>query len=368
MSETYGNTGNQRPTGAYQNRYDERTQKLLEELLNRGQFSYDAANDPLMSQYKKTYNREGQRATQDALGAASAATGGIPSSYAVTAAAQAGNYYASQLADKLPELEQYAYQKYLDDYDMKRSDLSMLTGLEDAEFQRYTTDRSRLLEEALTGAQYGDYTGLRNFGYDTSAYENEQQNIKRWDEALRRAEFGDYSGLVALGVDMGNNPAEWEKKFELAQLAAQYGDYSKLRELGINVNLYSGGGYSGSGGSQSGTTGEKTDPVQELIDKYNEQAKGKSPVKLTEEAADWLKNRADDALSSGNGLASEQEQYMRYMQELAASGATEDELAAARKKAKEAGIIGASDFYPTLFGSWGNTLPVQPKTRKAALK
>ena len=88
----------------YNNRYDATIQSLIGDILNREDFSYNPETDPLYSQYRKQYTREGQRATQDALGAAAAASEGIPSSYATTAAAQAGNYYASQLTDKIPEL------------------------------------------------------------------------------------------------------------------------------------------------------------------------------------------------------------------------------------------------------------------------
>ncbi len=79
-------------------------------------FSYDPESDPVYRSFRKQYIREGRRSAEDTLGIASAASGGIPSSYAVSAASQAGNYYASQLADRVPELERQAYDRYLDDY------------------------------------------------------------------------------------------------------------------------------------------------------------------------------------------------------------------------------------------------------------
>ena len=60
----------------YTNRYDDTIQDLISQMLNREDFSYDYSTDPLYSQYKKAYTREGKRATEDALGAAAAATGG----------------------------------------------------------------------------------------------------------------------------------------------------------------------------------------------------------------------------------------------------------------------------------------------------
>ena len=85
----YGNYSYDVAQPEYTNRYDETIQDLLKQILNREAFSYDPERDQLYSQYRKQYTREGDRAQQNAIGAAAAASGGIPSSYAATAAAQA---------------------------------------------------------------------------------------------------------------------------------------------------------------------------------------------------------------------------------------------------------------------------------------
>ena len=94
-----------------------------------GSFTYDPTKDPSWSSYRKTYLREGDRATRDTLAKASVATGGVPSSYAITAAQQAQNYYNSQMADALPSLRQNAYQEHLDNYERKQSEYSKLLNL-----------------------------------------------------------------------------------------------------------------------------------------------------------------------------------------------------------------------------------------------
>lgn len=131
---TYG------PAPEYTNRWDDTILGLIDEILGREDFSYDPNTDPLYSQYRKAYIREGDRAAEDALGAAAAASGGLPSSYAQTAASQAGNYYAAQLTDKIPELQQLAYQKYLNDYNMLLSDLGVVQGQEASDYNKYLTD------------------------------------------------------------------------------------------------------------------------------------------------------------------------------------------------------------------------------------
>ena len=48
---------------------------LLDKIVNREGFSYDHEKDPVWSAYAKAYRREGDRAVEDTLAAASAALG-----------------------------------------------------------------------------------------------------------------------------------------------------------------------------------------------------------------------------------------------------------------------------------------------------
>ena len=73
----------------------------------------------------------------DTLGQVAARTGGMASSYAVSAAQQQNNYYMQQLSDKIPELYQLAYQMYLDDIDLQVQDLGLLQGASDTAYNRY---------------------------------------------------------------------------------------------------------------------------------------------------------------------------------------------------------------------------------------
>lgn len=211
---------------SFQSRHDGQIQELLQGLVNRPDFSYDVEKDPLYTQYRKQYVREGQRASQDAMGQAAAMSGGLPSSYAGTAAGQAANYYNAQLTDKIPELEELAFQKYMNDFDMDRVKLQSVQDADNADYQRYlgqldqyNADRSfaygqhmdevasqrqnqeDLWDRAQTAAQYGDYKGLNELGVDTSGFQSQQERERAVDDALLRAQYGDYSGLQALGVD-----------------------------------------------------------------------------------------------------------------------------------------------------------------------
>lgn len=313
QQKNYGSYDYGEAAPVYNNRYDDTIQDLIQGILNREDFSYDPATDPLYQNYRKQYTREGQRATADTLGQAAAASGGIPSSYATTAAAQAGNYYAAQMTDKIPELYQLAYNQYLNDYNMQLSDLGVVQGAEQSDYDKYlnelnqyNTDRAfdynawldeyNMTKDQLQTAQgleQLDYTKYlnelqqfntdREFNYGQLLDEIDSQTMERQeavDNALRAAEFGDYSFLQDMGIDTSNNPADFERQYTLALLAAEYGDFSGLEALGITPSAQnlanfsrtasgstsrssgggssggsSGGGSSSTGGSTGGSTG-----------------------------------------------------------------------------------------------------------------
>ena len=132
-SFTYPTMSNQ-----YQDIYDQK----LQAVYDRKPFEYDPSTDPLYGYYKDAYNREGQRAMQQTLAEVSARTGGLASSYATTAAAQQQNYYAQQLADKIPDLYQMAYQQYADKFNRSLQDASLAGDRYNMELGRYNTDRN----------------------------------------------------------------------------------------------------------------------------------------------------------------------------------------------------------------------------------
>lgn len=127
-------------TPEYTSKYKDQISGLTSGL--NSEFSYDPNTDENVAAYKKAYTREGQRATENALGEAASATGGIPSTFATTAAAQAGQYYASQMADKLPELREQAYNEFLQKRTLDMQILDALEQLDQTDRSNYEADRS----------------------------------------------------------------------------------------------------------------------------------------------------------------------------------------------------------------------------------
>lgn len=132
---------------------------MREQIMSRQPFSYDYQKDPLWSQYKKQYTREADRSAADALGKAAVMTGGMPSTAAIAASQQAGDYQMSKMTDKIPELRQLAYSMYMDDVAADYDKLAMLTDAEDGRYNRYLAQRDYeygLSRDAVADQRYAD--------------------------------------------------------------------------------------------------------------------------------------------------------------------------------------------------------------------
>lgn len=195
---------------SYENRFQQKQQELLDAALKRDPFSWSKETDPQYSSYKKTYLREGERATADALAKASAASGGRPSSFAVNAATQAGDYYATKLSDVIQTLYQQAYERYLKDYQMKLSDLNAVNQQEQLDYAKYldrlnqfNTDRNFDYNNYL--GEYGrlqDYLGGLQ-GQDNTEYNrylgvlDEIREKQQQDQELSRSQV---DAMLQVGV------------------------------------------------------------------------------------------------------------------------------------------------------------------------
>ena len=247
------------PAPEYESRWDPTILELIDGILNREEFSYDPATDPLYQNYRQQYTREGQRATADALGAAAAASGGLPSSYAQTAANQQANYYAAQLTDMIPELYQLAYNKYLTDYDMMLSDLGVVQGQEATDYSHYLNDLTQYNTDRAFdyGAYLDRYDMLSNnmqaaqsmddLEFERFLAELDQYNTDRnFYYGQHLDEITDQQNDFATAVDM-------------AQLGADYGDLRGLEDLGIDLSALRAAQEAATGGSPTGNPGTPGD-------------------------------------------------------------------------------------------------------------
>lgn len=199
---------------AYENAFAQQQKDLLDRILNREDFSWSKETDPQWSSYKKSYLREGDRATANALAKASAASGGRPSSYAVNAATQAGDYYATKLNDVIPTLYQQAYERYLDEYNMKLKDLNAVNQQEQLDYAKYldrlgqfNTDRGFAyqnyaddydrLRSQLADVQGQDQIDYARYLDEASRQQTAQDSIRSQVDAILAAGGSPSANLVS---------------------------------------------------------------------------------------------------------------------------------------------------------------------------
>lgn len=253
----------ERPT--YENQYAKQQQALLDAIINRPDFSWSKEEDPQWSSYKKSYLREGDRATANALGQAAAASGGRPSTAAVTAATQAGDYYATQLNDIIPTLYQQAYDQYLDEYNMSLQDLNAVNTQEQLDYAKYldqlgqfNTDRnfafnSYLSDFDILQSQLGALQGQDNIDYnrwmDKVGLHREDQQLQR-EEALAQQQMA--QAQVDAILSAGGSPSA-----DLVGTSGYTNEYVQALQAAYQRQLATKSGGGSSGGSRSSGGGSK---------------------------------------------------------------------------------------------------------------
>ena len=191
-------------SSGYLSKYQSRIDALADAILNRDPFSYDPETDPTYLQYKESYTRGGQRAMQDTLAQVSARTGGMASSYGVGASQQTFNNYMAAMADKIPELKQLAYSMYMDDLNQDRADLSMLQGLDDTAYGRFTDQRD--FDYGVFRDGVSDNQWQQSFDYQKEQDALAQQNWQtQWDYQLQQDALARQDTLNKLLSGSGGN-------------------------------------------------------------------------------------------------------------------------------------------------------------------
>ena len=146
----------------YVSPYADRIGALTDAIANRKPFSFDAESDPSAQAARKSYLRDSKRATEDAIASASAMTGGIPSSYAVMAGTQAGDYHASQFADRVQALENAAYNRYINENSLKQTELNSLLERDANEKNAAYTEH---MNRVNAGENVGGYSNNNSISY-----------------------------------------------------------------------------------------------------------------------------------------------------------------------------------------------------------
>lgn len=196
--------------GAYESKYQEQIDSLLDQILNREKFSYNFDADPLYQQYKDRYTQQGKMAMQDAMGQAAALSGGYGNSYAQTVGQQTYQGYLQGLNDVIPELRNQAYQMYQDEGDRMNTNLGILQGLDESDYGRYRDTINDYYTEL--NYFYNKFADMTDFEYNKYA-----TDLSAWqaDRAYWYQKYYDEQ-----------QQANWEAEFALAASKAAGGGSS----------------------------------------------------------------------------------------------------------------------------------------------
>lgn len=222
--------------GEYNSQYEDQLSQLLDQIMNRGEFSYDLNSDVLYQQAKDQYVNLGRMAMMDTMGQAAALTGGYGNSYASTAGNQAYQAYLTQLNENIPEY----YQLALDTYQRQGEDLynryGLLNAADQTAYERY--------RDAVSDY----YTDL---DYATNDYWNKYN-----------ADYGQYSDMLSYWQQQAQfeNSDYWQQQdynLQLQQLQLQKDQFEfEKQQAAAAASRSSGGG----GSSRSSSSGYKTAP------------------------------------------------------------------------------------------------------------
>ena len=195
----------------YTSQWQTQLNDTINKILNREKFSYDLNGDALYQQYKDKYIQQGKMAMGDAIGQASAMTGGYGNSYAQSVGQQAYQAQLQNLNDIVPELYQMAYDRYNQEGQDLYNQYSMLGAEEDRDYGKYRDEKSDWIADrnyladrydAERDYDYGKFADNRDFGYDS--YRDAVTDYQ-WQTAY------DYQKDRDKVTD-----AQWEKEYDLA--------------------------------------------------------------------------------------------------------------------------------------------------------
>lgn len=172
--------------GEYQSQYTDKINGLLDNILNRKEFSYDFNADPLYQQYKDQYTTLGQQAMMDTVANAATMTGGYGNSYGVTAGVQANQAYLQQLNNIIPDLYNAALKKYDNETANLYNQFSALGSQEDREYGKYRDTVGDWQNDR--GYYYDKYAGSISNDQYVSDYNQDEDQFNQ-EMALAWAQF-----------------------------------------------------------------------------------------------------------------------------------------------------------------------------------
>lgn len=209
LYEKYNNLYGKKNAPTWTPQYQNEISSLMADIGNIGKFSYDMNTDPLYQQYRDQYIREGQKAMRDSAAQSAALTGGYGSTYGAIAAQQGYDNYLAQLNDRVPQLEQQAYGKYVDEIANMYNQLGA-----------YQNEENRLYGQYMDAMD--QYNIDRNYAFDAMNAAISQNN---------------YENEFNRGIFESDRDYNFGYRQQDIENAAAFGDWDKVEGYDYDVNF-----------------------------------------------------------------------------------------------------------------------------------
>lgn len=265
QAQQYAQQMQQQKPGAYQSAITPQLQAQFEAIMNRQPFQYDLGTDAMFQQMSDRYVQQGRRAMQDAIGEATALTGGYGNSYAQGVGQAAYGNYLQQLGAMAPEFQQNAFTRWQSEGADMMDRYNMAAAREESDYARYQdalsnywaeVDRAQQAADNLYNREYGEYMDRQNYDFQQQQFEQQQKE----NEQSVASENRNYAYNLAMTMLQGGKMPSADV---LAMAGISQADAAAI--MAMYTPKKSSGGSSGSSGSQKTTT---TDQAQKSVKNY----------------------------------------------------------------------------------------------------
>ena len=234
---------------AYNSKYSQEIENILNSILNREKFSYNINADPLYNQYREQYVNNGKKAMLDTIANATALTGGYANSYAVSAGNQAYNNHLNNLNEIALDLYDRAYSVYQDEGKINLEKLGVLNDLDKSDYSKYNDalnnyyKNGEYLLKKLSDMSESEY---ERFLDEMKFYETDRDyNYQKYLDELEQQQFYD---------ELNFSKDKFSKELEFKKAEAERDQKNKDRSYNLSVSKRNSSGGSGSKNKTTGTT------------------------------------------------------------------------------------------------------------------
>ena len=200
---------------AYSSKYGAVLDNILAQIQNPKDFKYEFNGDNLFKAYADLYTQQGRQASMNAMGQATALTGGYGNSYAQQVGNQAYDQYLLSLYDKGLDLRDRAYQQHQDE----RADL----------YNQYGTFSN---QDQIDYGRYRDT--VQDWKDDRSYYTDRYDTERNFDYGKYRDEVADYRD----NRDYATGLYQDERNFDYGKYRDEVADYRDNRDYATQMYQY----------------------------------------------------------------------------------------------------------------------------------